>query len=315
MKLGVIMDPIASIKIHKDSTFAMLLAAQARGWPIWYMEQGDLYYSDSRPRAWVRPLEVKDDPRSWFKLGEAAEWDLSRFDVLLMRKDPPFDMEYIYSTYLLELAQREGVLVVNRPQSLRDANEKIFCAWFPQCSPATLVTRRIPALRRFLEQQQDIVLKPPDGFGGQSIFRVRRDDPNAGVIMETLTAGEQRTTMAQAFIPEIAEGDRRILMIDGEALPYALTRIPPAGDNRGNLAVGGKGVGVELNDRDHWICQQVGPVLQEKGLLFAGLDIIGSYLTEINVTCPTCIRELDRAFDVNIGAQVMDCIESKVIFS
>ena len=312
IKLGVVMDPIGSIKAYKDSTLAMLLAAQARGWPIRYMEQGDLYLRDGKAFAWSRALRVFDDPARWFEFSEETSGPLSELDVILMRKDPPFDMEYIYSTYLLERAEDEGVLVVNRPRSLRDCNEKLFTAWFPQCTPPTLVTRAAGRIREFLAEHGDIVLKPLGGMGGESVFRLRRGEPNVNVTIETLTAHETRYAMAQRFLPEIARGDKRILLIDGEPIPYALARVPAEGESRGNLAAGGTGTGVPLSQRDRWICAQVGPTLRDKGLLFVGLDVIGDYLTEINVTSPTCIRELDRQYGLHIADKLMDAIANRL---
>ena len=311
LRLGVVMDPIGSIKINKDSTFAMLLEAQARGWPIRYMEQHDLFLRDGEPFARQRPLKLFDNAGRWFEWGEESMESLSALDVILMRKDPPFDMEYIYTTYLLERAEDAGVLVVNKPRSLRDANEKLFTAWFPQCTPPTLVTRSAERIRGFLAEQGDIILKPLGGMGGESVFRLRRGDPNTNVALETLTADETRFAMAQRYIPEIAQGDKRILLVDGEPIPYALARIPAEGETRGNLAAGATGVGVPLSERDRWICTQVGPVLREKGLLFVGLDVIGDYLTEINVTSPTCIRELDRLYGLHISAGLMDAIAAR----
>jgi glutathione synthase len=290
----------------------MLLEAQARGWPIRYMEQGDLFLRDGQALARQRELKVFDDAQRWFAWGGETTGPLSELDVILMRKDPPFDMEYVYATYLLERAEDAGVLVVNRPRSLRDANEKLFTAWFPQCTPPTLVTRAAGRIRDFLAEHGDIVLKPLGGMGGESVFRVRRDDPNVNVTIETLTARETRYAMAQRFLPEITRGDKRILLIDGEPVPYALARVPAAGETRGNLAAGGTGTGVPLTERDRWICAQVGPVLREKGLLFVGLDVIGDYLTEINVTSPTCIRELDRQYGLHISAGLMDAIADRL---
>jgi glutathione synthase len=310
--MGVIMDPIRSIKIHKDSTFAMLLEAQARGWQILYMEQGDLFLQEGRCHARMRSLEVRDDRSDWFHFTGEETIPLDRLQVVLMRKDPPFDMEYLYSTYLLEWAEQWGCLVINRPRSLRDANEKLFAAQFPHCAPPTLVTRRQDQIRQFLGTHGDIILKPLDCMGGASVFRVRHDDPNIGVIIETLTQHGARYTMAQRFIPEIEAGDKRILMVDGQPVPYALARIPAPGETRGNLAAGGSGKGIALSARDRWIAEQVGPTLRERGILFAGLDVIGDYLTEINVTSPTCIRELDQEFDLNIAGQLLDAIETKL---
>jgi glutathione synthase len=309
LKLGVVMDPIGSINYKKDSTLAMLLEAQRRGWELHYMEQGDLFLRDAVASARMRYLKVFDDPARWFELSTDTIRPLAELDVILMRKDPPFDTEYIYTTYLLEQAEARGVLVVNRPSSLRDANEKLYSAWFPQCTPPTLVARSPARVREFLAAHGDIVLKPLDGMGGASVFRVTVDDPNLGVILETMTARGTRFTMAQKFLPEIVEGDKRILLIDGKPVPYALARIPAPGETRGNLAVGGTGVGVALTERDRWICAQVGPRLRDTGLLFVGLDVIGDYLTEINVTSPTCIRELDKLYNLNISATLLDVIE------
>ncbi len=308
-RLGIVMDPISAINIKKDSSFAMLLAAQAKGWTLFYMEQKDLFLSQGTVSASIKPLQVFDNPAQWYQLGDTEIIDVSELDVILMRKDPPFDMEYIYSTYLLEQAQATGVLVVNDPQSLRDANEKLFTAWFPECCPDTLVTRQNQLLRNFQKAHGDIILKPLDGMGGASIFRVKQDDPNTSVIIETLTEHGKKSIMAQQFIPEISDGDKRILMINGEPVPYALARIPAQGETRGNLAAGGRAEGRPLTDRDRWICQQVGPKLREKGLIFVGLDVIGDYLTEINVTSPTCIKELDVQFNLHIADDLMDCIE------
>ncbi|OUR71782.1 glutathione synthase [Methylophaga sp. 41_12_T18] len=308
-KIGIVMDPISAINIKKDSSFAMLLAAQAKGWSLFYMEQHDLFLHQGQVSAEMKPLTVKENADNWYNLGETQTQPLAELDAILMRKDPPFDMEYIYSTYLLEQAQAAGVLIVNHPQSLRDANEKLYTAWFPQCCPDTLVTRQAHLLRQFQAEHGDIILKPLDGMGGASIFRVKADDPNTSVIIETLTEHGHKSIMAQKFIPEIVDGDKRILMIDGEPVPYALARIPAKGETRGNLAAGGRAEGRPLTEHDRWICEQVGPTLREKGLLFVGLDVIGNYLTEINVTSPTCIRELDTQFNLNIAADLMNSIE------
>jgi glutathione synthase len=306
------MDPIESIKIHKDSTFAMLLAAQARGWSIHYMLQRDLSLKDSTCWATTRTLHVKDNTTGWFEFGEKHTQPLHELDVVLMRKDPPFDMEYIYTTYLLQQAEAQGCLIVNRPNSLRDANEKLFTALFPDCTPATLVTRKASELREFHNHHGDIILKPLGGMGGTSVFRVTPQDPNLAVILETLTQHGARYTMAQRYIPEIRAGDKRILMIDGKPIPYALARIPAEGETRGNLAAGGRGEGIALSRRDLWIAKQVGPELTSRGILFAGLDVIGDYLTEINVTSPTCIRELDEQYHLDIAGQLMDVIAMKL---
>ena len=312
IQLAIVMDPIGSIKIHKDSSFAMLLAAQARGWTLLYLEQQDLFLRDGEAFAMTRRVEVRDQAGDWFKLGEPQELRLGELDVILMRKDPPLDMEFIYTTHLLEQAEHAGALVVNRPSALRNCNEKLFAAQFPDCCAPNLVSRDPARLRSFLDKYGDIILKPLDGMGGASIFRIQADDPNISVILETLTALGQRTAMAQQFIPEISAGDKRILMVDGEPVPYALARIPAKGETRGNLAAGGRGEGIELSERDRWICSQVGPELRARGLLFVGLDVIGDYLTEINVTSPTCIRELDHLYDLDIAGQLMDSIQAKL---
>ncbi len=311
-KLGVVMDPIGSIQYEKDSTLAMLLAAQARGWELYYTEQADLFLRDGAAHARRRRLKVMPDPKRWFEFGAESEGPLAALDAILMRKDPPFDMQYVYTTYLLERAEAAGALVVNRPQALRDCNEKLFTAWFPECTPPTLVTRDAARLRGFLREQGDIILKPLGGMGGESVFRLHLTDPNINVAIETLTRDETEYAMAQRYVPEIAEGDKRILLVDGAPVPYALARIPAPGETRGNLAAGGRGVGVPLSDRDRWICAQVGPTLREKGLLFVGLDVIGDWLTEINVTSPTCIRELDKLYGLDIAGQLMDAIAARL---
>lgn len=310
--LGMVMDPIDKIKVYKDSSFAMLLAAQARGWTLWYMELNDLWLRDGQAYATMRQLQVRDDPQDWFTLESPQTTPLNELSVILMRKDPPFNLEYIIATYLLEQAEAAGTLVINKPQSLRDANEKLFTTWFPQCCPPTLVTRQAQRLREFLQEQGEIILKPLDSMGGQSVFRVAQGDMNTSVIIETLTQQEQRFVMAQRFIPEIIHGDKRILVVNGKPVPYALARIPAAGESRGNLAAGGRGEGVTLSPRDKWICEQVAPVLREKGLWFVGLDVIGDYLTEINVTSPTCIRELDKLYGLDIAGDLMTVIEQQL---
>lgn len=312
MKLGIIMDPIDGINIKKDSSFAMLLEAQSRAWDIYYMEMDDLFLVNDIPSATTRKMTVEDETSRWYQFHQATTLSLFDLDVILMRKDPPFNMEYIYATYLLELAHRQGTLVVNDPASLRDANEKLFVSWFPQCTTPTLVARKSEHIHAFLDEHRDIILKPLDGMGGASIFRVQHSDQNTNVIIETLTENGNRHAMAQRFIPEIVHGDKRILMIDGEPVPYALARIPKEGEIRGNLAAGGSAKGVELTSRDRWICEQLAPTLKEKGLLFVGIDVIGDYLTEINVTSPTCIRELDTIYDLNIAGDLMDAIEARI---
>lgn len=312
ISIGFLMDPIGSINIKKDSTFAMMLAAQRRGWTLWYLELPDMFQLNGSTLARLRAVEVTDDRADWYRFKDESTRPLAELNVVLMRKDPPFDMEYIYATYLLEQAQQAGCCVVNAPRSLRDANEKAFTAAFPQCTPPTLISRRAVDIRQFHRLHGDIILKPLDGMGGASVFRVRADDPNLSVIIETLTSHGQRFCMAQRFIPEIAQGDKRILMIDGEPVPYCLARIPARGETRGNLAAGASPEARPLTDRDRWIAGQVGPELKARGILFAGLDVIGDFLTEINVTSPTCIRELDAAYGIDIAGQLMDCIERQL---
>jgi glutathione synthase len=308
LHIGVVMDPIAKIKFHKDTSLALLLAAQARGWNLHYMEQSDLYLLQGEGRATTRNLTVRNNPDDYYTLGLREDRPLSDLDVILMRKDPPFDNEFVYSTYILEAAQKQGTLIVNDPRSLRDCNEKVFATHFPQCCPPVLVSRDSVKLREFHQQYDDVIFKPLDGMGGSRIFRCRQDDPNVGVILETLTEMGTQTIMAQRYIPEITEGDKRILVIDGEAVPYCLARIPAKGETRGNLAAGGRGVAQPLSDQDRWIVSQVAPALREKGLLFVGLDVIGNYLTEINVTSPTCAREIDKAYGTDIGDLLMTAI-------
>ena len=313
VRLVVVMDPISDIKPAKDTTLAMLLAAQARGWQLWYAEQGDLWLRDGVPMARLRPVQVKNDLQDWYQLGESQIQGLAEFDVILMRKDPPFDMEYIYTTYILERAEEAGVLVVNRPQGLRDMNEKVYTAWFPQCCAPTLITRDMADMQAFLKEHVRIVCKPLYGMGGRSIFVIDRGDKNTNVIFETMTEYGTRFAIVQKYLPEIVDsGDSRILVIDGEPAPYALARIPSAEDNRGNLAAGAKGVGRELNERDRWLVSQIGPTLRQRGMLFVGLDVIGGYVTEINVTSPTGVRELDKQFGTQIAGLLMDAIEKRL---
>jgi len=312
IKLGVVMDPIADISYKKDTTMAMLWAAAARDWQLYYMEQADLYLDQGIARARMSPLQVFKDPQAWYALQEPEDRGLAELDVILMRKDPPFDNEYIYSTYILEAAERSGTLIVNRCQSLRDCNEKVFATQFAHCCPPVLVSADMDRLKAFHLEHNDAIFKPLDGMGGDAIFRVKPGDPNVSVILEMLTRHGRQTIMAQQFIPQIEDGDKRILMINGEAVPYCLARVPLVGETRGNLAAGGQGVPQPLSERDSWIAGQIGPSLREKGLLFAGIDVIGDYLTEINVTSPTCIREIDAGFGLDIGGQLMDCIQGKL---
>ncbi len=310
--LAVIMDPLSGINPKKDSTLAMMLAADRAGWEIHCIEMGDMWLRDSISYAKSNLVKVFDDLDHWYEIKDTQTIALADIDCLLMRKDPPFNMEYIYCTYLLQLASDAGALVVNNPQALRDANEKLFTAWFPQCCAPTLVSRQQNQIRDFLNEHDDIILKPLDGMGGESIFRVNKQDANFAVITETLTAHGSRYAMAQRFIPEISSGDKRILLINGEPVPYALARIPTGNEHRGNLAAGGRGEGLALSERDYWICEQLAPTLRAKGLLFVGIDVIGDYLTEINITSPTCIRELDSLYDLDIAGQLIQCIETQL---
>jgi len=311
LAVAVLMDPIQDVHIEKDTTFALLLEAQRRGHRLLYLTQGSLAVRDAAPWAHAQSLRVRDDAAGWFTL-EAAQWvDLREVDVILARKDPPVDSQFVYDTMVLELAQRAGVLVVNDPQGLRDANEKLFSLHFPQCIPPTLIAREAAEIRRFVAEQGDVVIKPLDGMGGRAIFRSAHGDPNLNVIIETLTENGRNFAAVQRYIKEISAGDKRILLIDGEPVPFALARIPQGDDFRGNLARGGKGVGMPLTERERWIAAQVGPKLSRRGMLFVGLDVIGDYLTEINVTSPTCARELDAQFGLNIAGQLFDVIEAK----
>ncbi len=313
IRLAVVMDPIEDIKPAKDSTLAMLLAAQKRGWELLYLELGDLRLRDGKALGRCRPLQVRASLDDWFTRGEPREVELGEVDAILMRKDPPFDTEYVYSTYILERAELQGALVVNRPQGLRDMNEKVYTAWFPQCCAPTLIARDMSDMHAFLREQGRIVCKPLHGMGGRSIFVVERGDKNTNVVFETLTEYGMRYAIVQRYIPEIVvKGDARVLLIDGEPVPYALARIPSETDNRGNLAAGARGEGRELSERDRWLCAQIGPALRERGMLFVGLDVIGDYVTEINVTSPTGIRELDKQFNIDIGSMLMDAIERRL---
>ena len=309
IKLGIVMDPISAINIKKDSSFAMLLQAQQRGYDIHYMEMADLYLLEGRARAGTKRLTVQEDPANWYQFGAAQDIGLSELDVILMRKDPPFDTEFVYATYMLERAEDEGTLIVNKPQSLRDANEKLYTSWFSQFTPKTLVSRDAKRLKAFYQAEQDIILKPLDGMGGASIFRLQPGDANVSVIIETLTAHGSRYAMAQRFIPQISDGDKRILVVNGKPVPYCLARIPASGETRGNLAAGGRGEARPLSDSDWAIANAVAPTLKAKGLVFVGLDVIGDKLTEINVTSPTCIREIEAAFPISITAMLFDEIE------
>ncbi|WP_075186252.1 glutathione synthase [Teredinibacter haidensis] len=311
LSIGVVMDPISTIHYLKDTTLALLLAAQSRGHALYYMELSDLSLDKGEAHANICTLSVFEDKNRWYELGEPQQTPLADLDVVLMRKDPPFDNQYIYATYILERAEQQGTLIVNRPQSLRDCNEKVFATQFPQCCSPVIVSRDAQQLREFHQKHGDVIFKPLDGMGGTGIFRCRQDDPNVSVILETLTEMGTSFIMAQQFIPDISNGDKRVLVVNGEPIPYCLARIPAAGETRGNLAAGGSGLAQPLSDRDRWIVDQVAPTLVEKGLMFVGLDIIGDYLTEINVTSPTCVREIDKAFDTKIGEKLITAIEAK----
>ncbi|MHA7880732.1 MAG: glutathione synthase [Saccharospirillum sp.] len=308
LTIGIVMDPIASITYKKDSSLAMLWAAAARGWDLFYMTQADLYLKHGEPRAKMRPLRVFREPDHFYELSDVQDSPLSELDVVLMRKDPPFDNEYIYATYILERAEQQGTLIVNKPQALRDCNEKVYATAFAECSPPNLISRDASLLKAFHAEHGDAIFKPLDGMGGSSIFRLKPDDPNVSVIIETLTDHGRAQIMAQKYLPEIKDGDKRILMIQGEPVKYCLARLPAKGETRGNLAAGGTGRAQPLSERDRWIAAQVGPELKRRGLIFVGLDVIGDYLTEVNVTSPTCIREIDDAYGTDIGGQLMDAI-------
>jgi len=311
-KLGIVMDPISAIDPKKDSSLAMLIEAAKRDYEIYYMEQKDLKLIDGCATAQATIIEIFDDQKKWYESKSNVSIDLKELNIILMRKDPPFDMEYIYTTYVLDKAEEDGVLIVNKPQSLRDMNEKVYTAWFPECTPSTLISRSMAEIKLFLKQHKKIVVKPLDGMGGKSIFVVDENDGNANVIIETLTNYGKCSAMAQVFIPEIKDGDKRILLIDGKPVPYALARIPSKDDNRGNLVMGAVGEGRELTERDKLICSKISETLKKKGILFCGIDVIGDYLTEINSTSPTGIRELDSIYNLNIASDLFDMLEKKI---
>ncbi|KFN43417.1 glutathione synthase [Arenimonas oryziterrae] len=311
LNVAVVMDPIGAIKIAKDTSFAMLLEAQRRGHRLHYVLPGGLGIAQGRAVARMAALTVTEDPAGWYQLGEPQVAPLAGMDVVLMRTDPPVDAEYLHDTHVLSLAQAEGVLIVNDPQGLRDLNEKLAALLFPQCCPPTLISRNAGELRAFVAEQGHCVLKPLDGMGGRSIFQARDGDPNLNVILETLCDGGRHLALAQRYLPEIRDGDKRILLVDGEPVPYCLARIPQGNEFRGNLAAGGRGEGRPLSDRDRWIAAQVGPELKRRGMIFVGLDVIGDYLTEVNVTSPTCVRELDKQFGLNIAGTLFDAIEAR----
>jgi glutathione synthase len=312
-RLAVVMDPIGNIQYAKDTSLAMLLAAQKRGYELWYLEQADLYLRDGVARGRPRALSVKADPAGWFSLGQPQDRPLADFDVILMRKDPPFDMEFIYTTYILERAELAGAMVVNRPQGLRDMNEKVYTAWFPELCAPTLVTRDMKAMGEFAREFERVVVKPLHGMGGRSIFVVDQQDKNLNVVFETLTEYGTRYAIVQKYLPEIVtSGDSRVLVIDGQPAPYALARMPLGSDNRGNLAAGATGVARPLNARDREIVAGIGPRLAEQGMLFVGLDVIGGCVTEINVTSPTGVREIDKQFGTDIAALFIDAIDRRL---
>ncbi|MEE8730575.1 MAG: glutathione synthase [Rahnella inusitata] len=312
IKLGIVMDPISSINIKKDTSFAMLLEAQSRGYELHYMEMNSLYLRGGVGRATTKKLSVKQDYDGWYEFGTEQDIALQDLDVILMRKDPPFDTEFIYATYILERAEENGTLIVNKPQSLRDCNEKLFTAWFPELTPDTLVTRNSAQLKAFHKEHTDVILKPLDGMGGASIFRLKPEDANVSVVIETLTEHGTRFCMAQNYLPAIKDGDKRVLVVDGEPVPYCLARIPAQGETRGNLAAGGRGEARPLSESDWQIARTVAPILKQKGLIFVGLDIIGDRLTEINVTSPTCAREIEAAFPISVTGMLMDAIEKRL---
>ena len=312
LKIGIVMDPIATIAPYKDSSLAMLLEAERREAEIHYFEQKHVRLLSGKAMGRSTLLHVRDDNDDWFTLGERQDVELGDLDAVLMRKDPPFDMEYVYTTYILDRAQSAGALIVNDPQALRNMNEKAYTAWFPECTPSTLITRSMDEIRAFLKEHGRIVVKPLEGMGGRSIFVVSDGDKNANVIFETLTDYGQQFAMAQVYIAEISEGDKRILLIDGKPVPHALARVPSDDDNRGNIVAGANAIGQPLAARDHEICEIVGPALRDAGVVFAGIDVIGDYLTEVNVTSPTGIRELDKQFGINIAGLMFDAIETRL---
>ena len=312
IKIGVVMDPISQVKVKKDSSMAMMLEAQSRGYEIHYIEMNDLYLIQGECRATSKRVTVFDDESHWYELGEEQDIAVADLDAVLMRKDPPFDTEYIYATYMLERAEQAGTLIVNKPQSLRDCNEKLFTAWFPELTAKTLVTRKSEQIRQFHHQEKDVIVKPLDGMGGSSIFRIKENDVNVGVIIETLTNHGSQYAMVQEYMPEIKDGDKRILIVNGEPMPYCLARIPAQGETRGNLAAGGRGEPRPLSATDKYIAETIAPELKKRGLYFVGLDVIGDKVTEINVTSPTCIREIEAEYPINISGKLMDAIEALV---
>jgi glutathione synthase len=311
-KLAMVMDPIATVKTEKDTSFRLLLEAQARGYQCFYLEIGDLVIDNGQPMAFAKEVSVRDQTSDFYSLSDSQYRPLEDFDVIMMRKDPPFDSEFLYATHILELAEQRGSLVVNKPQSLRDCNEKLFTSWFADSIADTLVSSRADVIKAFHKKHGDVILKPLDGMGGASIFKVGADGSNLGVIIETLTEKGQRYAMVQKYLPEIKDGDKRILIINGEPVPYSLARIPSAGETRGNLAAGGSGRAQPLSDSDWALARKVAPELKKRGLIIVGLDVIGDRITEINVTSPTCMREIENAYNINIAEMVFQAIEEKL---
>ena len=312
MKLAFIVDPLDEFKIYKDTSFAMMREAAARGGELYTMQQEDIFWRKHRVAGFAARLHLTGEKDCWYRSEAAAETDLAQFDAIVMRKDPPFDMEYVYSTYLLEAAEAQGAKVFNRPRAIRDHNEKLAIARYAQFTAPTIVTRLEKVLRDFVAEHGDAIFKPLDGMGGTSIFKVSKDDPNLSVIIETLTQLGTRTIMAQRYLPEIVDGDKRVLLIGGKPVPYCLARIPKAGETRGNLAAGGTGVARELTARDREIAETLGPLLHAQGLLLVGLDVIGTCLTEINVTSPTCFQEIMNQTQCNVAGLFMDALTAEI---
>ena len=310
MKFGVVMDPIGTINFKKDSSLDIMIEAQNRGHDLSYIEPSSLHINERGAHALMHEINVFDNADKWFELDEPSAKKLSGLDVIIMRQDPPFDSDYIYNTYVLEAAEKEGVKVINRPRSLRDCNEKVFATEFPECCTPFLVASNQTLLRDFINTHKDTVIKPLDGMGGSSVFRLREEDPNIAVVLETITSFYKSKVMIQRYIPEIVEGDKRILMINGEPMGAAIARVPAKGELRGNLAAGATAIAKSLTERDLWICSQVGPKLKELGLVLVGLDVIGDYLTEINVTSPTCFKEYKSLCDIEVSRKLMDYIEN-----
>ncbi|AAM68070.1 glutathione synthase [Buchnera aphidicola] len=312
LKIGIVMDSITLINIKKDSSFAILLEAQKRQHEIYYMEMNDLYLRKGQSYATTKSIEIQKNQNNYFKFIQKKDISLNELDAILMRKDPPFNTEFIYATYILERAEEKGVLVINKPKSLRDCNEKIFISWFSRFTTDTLVTRKLSKIHNFWKEKNDIILKPLDAMGGKGVFRIKKDDPNFSVIVETLTNYEKKYCMIQTYLPEVQFGDKRILIVNGKPIPWSLTRIPKHGETRANLAVGGEGRVQKLNDKDWEIANYLAPILKKRGLILVGLDVIGDKLTEINVTSPTCICEIEEKKNISITGILIDYIEDKI---